>query len=141
MLTLTMARSDAEILDLLSVATADVYWVSESDEPFEVVLWPDLVAQSIDAETLRQQLSVTDNVAIQTQAIADFFQPTMTLQDWHREAEKMTIGQYEQLLFMLQQYLTDLQVFRVGEGEVEIYIVGKTPAEHWLALKTLAVET
>ena len=141
MLTLTMALSDAEILDLLSVATTDVYWQSESDEPFELLLWPDLAADELDESVMRQQVSAAKDVAIQPKAIDDFFEPALRLHDWYGDAEQQTVGKYEDILFLLQQNLTDLQVFRVGKCEIDVYIVGKTPAGNWLALKTMAVET
>jgi hypothetical protein len=132
-----MALSDSQIVDLLTVATTDLYWVSESDEPFEVLLWTNLSIAALDEITLRQQLTLKPQVAIIQQSIDDFFQPALAM----RGAAAATIAQYEQLLFSLQQQLRKLQVYRVGELEVSVYIIGQTPAGSWIALRTLIVET
>ena len=41
----------------------------------------------------------------------------------------------------LQDTLSDVKVFRVGETNLDIYVVGKTPEGEWAGLKTEAVET
>jgi Nuclease A inhibitor-like protein len=129
-----MALSDSQIVDLLTVATTDLYWVSESDEPFEVLLWTNLPTVTLDETALRQQLSLKPKTTIVQQSIDDFFQPALA------EGTE-AIAPYEQLLFALQQQLRKLQVYRVGEMEVAVYIVGQTPAGSWIALRTLIVET
>jgi hypothetical protein len=141
MLTMAMALSDAEIVDLLTGATTDVDWVSESDAPFEVLLWPDWPIVHCDVAALRAQIQAPQNAPIVQDTVEAFFQPAIVPQDWHGAAERSVIQQYEQILLMLQQHLTQLQLYRVGQGEVTVYILGKTPAGHWLGLKTLVVES
>jgi hypothetical protein len=138
---MAMALSDAEIVNLLTGATTDIYWVSASDEPFEVLLWPDWPIVDCDATALRAQIHAPKNAPIVSDTVEAFFQPAIVPQDWHGADERSVIQQYEQILFLLQQHLTQLQLYRVGEGEVAVYILGKTPAGHWLVLKTLVVES
>ncbi|NJN49019.1 MAG: hypothetical protein HC805_03540 [Alkalinema sp. RL_2_19] len=73
MLTLAMAWSDAEIIHLLTVATTDVFWVSESDEPFELLQWPELCRETFDATTLRQQIAVGEETPIAVSELDSFF--------------------------------------------------------------------
>jgi hypothetical protein len=136
-----MALSDAEIVDLLTAATTDLWWMSESDEPFAIVLWPDWTVDAIDRVALAQQVGADADAPIAEVALDEFFRPAITPQDWHEAADRALIQRYEQVLAALQQHLTDLQVYRLGECEVDVYIVGKTPAGHWLGLKTLVVES
>ena len=41
----------------------------------------------------------------------------------------------------LKQNLGDLKVFKVGEVNVDVYIVGKTGSGKWAGVRTAAVET
>jgi Nuclease A inhibitor-like protein len=141
MFTRAMALSDTEIVTLLTVATTDLYWASESDEPFMVLLWPELGQAKLDASALAIQINAKTKQAIVPVNLDEFFQPAIAPQNWHGADDRALIARYEQVLFTLRQHLTELQVYRVGHCEVAIYIVGKTPAGHWLALKTVVVES
>ncbi len=136
-----MALSDTEIIELLTVATTDLYWASESDEPFTVLLWPELARPKFDASALARQIHPTPKQAIVAVDLDEFFHPAIVPQDWHGDEDRALIARYEQVLFTLRQELSGLQVYRVGHCEVDVYIVGKTPAGHWLALKTAVVES
>jgi hypothetical protein len=141
MATSVMALSNAEIRTLLSEATVDLMWISETDTPFEVLLWEELTASKLTPKKLLKWLACEAETIVNTQTIDEFFRPAIEPQDWHEAAEKTTILRYQELINTLQQNLTALQVYRLGECEVAIYVVGKTPAGQWMALKTEAVET
>jgi Nuclease A inhibitor-like protein len=121
----TMARSTAEIIALLTSATADLFWTSETDAPFEVMLWK------------KRKLAKP----IVTQSIDDFFQPAITPQDWYGDDEQAIVARYISLIAAIKENLSEVQVDRVGEVEITIYIIGKTPDNTSIALKTSAVET
>jgi hypothetical protein len=141
MLTTAMALSDAEIVDLLTAATTDLWWTSESDEPFTIVRWPDWIVNPLDGLALAKPIEADTATPITPVDLDEFFQRAITPQEWHEAVDRALIDRYEQLLCTLKQALTDLQVYRVGHCEVDVYIVGKTPAGHWLALKTMVVES
>jgi hypothetical protein len=113
------------IIALLTAATADLFWTSETDAPFEVMMWKDL--KPIEP--------------IVTQSIDDFFQPAITPQDWHGKEGQAIVARYEALIATLKENLREIRVDRVGEVEITIYIIGKTSDGTWIALKTSAVET
>jgi Nuclease A inhibitor-like protein len=141
MFTRAMALSDTEIVALITVATTDLLWASESDQPFTVLLWPELGQAKLDASALALQIQATTKQAIVPVDLDTFFQPAIEPHEWHGADERAVVDRYQQLLFTLQQELTDLQVYRVGHCEVDVYIVGRTPAGHWLALQTMVVES
>ncbi len=136
-----MGLSDAEIVDLLTVATMDLDWASESDQPFTVLLWPELAQAKFDASALAVQIHASTKQSIVPVDLGEFFQPAIQPHEWHGPDEQALIDRYQQLLFTLRQALSDLQVYRVGHCEVDVYIVGRTPAGHWLTLKTVVVES
>ena len=128
----------AEIIDRLTQATVDLLWSSESDYPFEIVTWSQgtqltpeaLVGDSDDA-----------NPEIESMTLIDLFAPILAIEDWYEAAELAQVDRYTNLLHAIDTNLADVQVFRVGEVEMAIYIVGKTPAGDLVGLKTHVVET
>lgn len=126
------------ILDRLSQATTDLLWSSESDYPFEIVTWEheiDLTAAGLFSDS-------TDNHAlIESISLIDLFAPVIAVEDWYEVEELAQVERYKALLQIIEANLSDVQVFRVGEIEIAIYIVGKTPSGDTVGLKTVSIET
>ncbi len=128
----------AEILDRLRQATVDLLWLSESDYPFEAISWEQGV--ELTPTALCQEL-IQPNLTIETMTLADFFAPALTVEDWYEAEELVQVDRYQKLLHAIESNLTDVRVFRVGESEIAIYIVGRTPDGDIVGLKTHAIET
>ncbi len=127
-----------EIIDRLRQATASLLWASEYDYPFEIVTWErgtDLTTTALFPD------SIVRNLAIETTTLADLFAPALTIEAWYEAAELATVDRYQHLFQSIEAHLTDVRVFRIGECEITIYIVGKTPTGDLVGLKTQAVET
>jgi hypothetical protein len=128
----------AEIIDRLKQATTDLLWSSESDYPFEIVSWePGIELTPTD---LFSNIYDTD-LAIESIALTDLFEPVLTIEDWYEDAELALVDRYKNLLESINNNLSEVQVFRVGEVEIDIYIIGKTPISDIVGLKTRSVET
>lgn len=115
-------------------AITALYWVSESDEPWEIL---ELNGEP-DAERIAK---LSGKSPVETKDFEQFFANATTAQDWHDEDEAADVQRYQTLVQLLQENLTDLQVYRAGKVEVDIFVTGQTKAGEWLALRTLAVET
>lgn len=133
--------SDAEIMAQFTQATTGLYWSSETDAAFEVQLWSDGKGSRLTEKKLRQWLDCTTEVTIKTLKVEAFLAAAVTPQDWHGAEEAAIVRRYQSLLTLLQETLASLKVYRVGTTNISIYIIGKTPAGNWMALKTEAVET
>ena len=48
---------------------------------------------------------------------------------------------YQALVNLLKTHLTDIKVYRVGEVEVNCYILGQTESGNIAGLSTISVET
>jgi hypothetical protein len=136
----------AEIIDLLKQATTDLLWLSESDYPFEIVTWGkdvDLTPEALfsNLPDVNNALLRQSGYEIETMTVADFFAPVLTIEDWYQAEELAQVDRYTDLLDAIDTHLTDVKVFRLGEVEIAIYIVGKTPDGDPIGLKTHAVET
>lgn len=128
----------AIIIDRLKQATIDLLWSSESDYPFEIVTWK----QGIEITPTALFSGVDDaDRSIESLTLTDLFAPVLTVEDWYEAAELKQVDRYTELLHAIESNLTEVKVFRVGEVEIAIYIVGKTPTGDILGLKTHVVET
>ncbi len=128
----------AEIIDRLKQATADLGWMSEADYPFEVLCW-DRGTELTPTALFKD--STPTAIAIETRSLADFFAPALQTEDWYDEEELANVDRYQQLVSTIEANLSETQVFRVGEIEIDAYIVGKTSNGELVGLKTKIVET
>ncbi len=128
----------AEILDQLTQATTDLLWMSESDYPFEIVTW-DQTTQMIPTDLFRNFAAAS--LAIETITLTDFFAPVLIVEDWYGAEELAQVNRYTDLLQAIDSNLNDVRVFRIGEIEIAVYIVGKTPDGDIVGLKTHVIET
>ena len=128
----------AEIIDRLKQATKDLLWSSESDYPFEIVTWE--LGVELTPSDLFSNIYDTD-LAVESITLIDLFEPVLTIEDWYEQAELDLVDRYTNLLDSINTNLAQVQVFRVGEVEIDIYIIGKTPTGDIVGLKTLSVET
>jgi Nuclease A inhibitor-like protein len=127
----------AEIIDLFTHATTDLLWSSESDYPFELVTWK----QGVDLTPTELFGELAPAQSIETITLAELFEPVLRVEDWYEAAELAQVRRYTDLFHAIESNLADVRVFRVGEIEIAIYIVGKTPASDLVGLKTHVVET
>lgn len=134
-----MYDSDRALVDALEEATESLLYTSESDYPFEVFLWP--IDGPLTVEKIRTERGYSEEVPVEVLDFDDFIEPLSSAQDWHGPDEKRISEGYADLKVLLQENLTELLVFRFGEMEVDIYIVGTTTSGHFICLATRSVET
>jgi Nuclease A inhibitor-like protein len=127
-----------EIIDRLKQVTVDLLWSSESDYPFEIVTWARDI-EMIPAVLFSDLLD--PNSVVESISLTDFFAPVLTIEDWYEAEELAQVDRYTDLLDSIESNLSEVKVFRMGEVEIAIYIVGKTPDGDIVGLKTHAVET
>ena len=130
----------SEIDAVLQGAIQGLLHVSETDAAFEVFHWPGGSA-TLDATTLLQLSGHKPNAPVQTLSLADFFKPLTEFQGWFGPKEKAAANKYGVVQSLIEQHLSNPQVFRVGKINVDIFIVGKTVQGDWAGIKTKAVET
>lgn len=127
----------AEIIDRLTQATVDLLWSSESDYPFELVSWN----QGTELTSVALFGDLDDDLEIESMTLTDLFEPVLEIEDWYEAAELAQVDRYRDLLQAIKTNLADVHVFRVGEVEMAIYVVGKAPTGDLIGLKTHVVET
>jgi hypothetical protein len=120
-------------LAALQKASAGLLYPSDSDEPFEAFSWGK--ASGILAPAVAQKFaSAGAKEPVKQVTLGDFFKNLIS--DDNDDAEK-----YKALLKVVNEQLAGVKVFRFGDVEAEIYLVGKTKDGEWAGLKTKTVET
>jgi hypothetical protein len=133
-----MTSLNTAILDTLKQASAGLQYTSESDYPFQVFSWP---LDTLTPKKLLAQTGHSKDTAIQLEDFDKFFAQAAQEKDWYGPEEKKAVAQYKHLVHILQTTLSNIQVYRVGQIELDVYIVGKTPDGSFAGLSTKVIET
>ncbi|AVH74431.1 nuclease A inhibitor family protein [Nostoc sp. 'Lobaria pulmonaria (5183) cyanobiont'] len=134
-----MTKTNSEIIDQLHTAANGLLMMSESEYPFEVFLWEGVAPAT--PQKVVQQTNHPQNTPVEIVGVDDFFQVATTAEDWHEEEEKATVKRFQTLVQTLKENLSNLQVYCLGNKEIDTYIVGETPAGNLAGLSTKVVET
>lgn len=134
-----MTKTNSEILEQLKRASDGLLFMSESEYPCVAFLWSDIAPAT--PEKVLQQIKHPIDTPVKIVGVDDFFGLETTPEDWHNEEEKETVKRFQTLVLTLKENLSNLQVYRLGEVEIDVYIIGETPAENLAGLSTKVVET
>ena len=130
---------DSELIDQLTQATEGLWWTSESDYPFETIYWEDL--DGISPAKLLEKRDRDLTTTVEVRELEKFFKRVIEPKDWYEAEEIAECKRYQELMQLLQTYLTDPKVYLVGEVEIEVYILGQTKSGATAGLATISVET
>jgi hypothetical protein len=131
------------LLPTLQSAVKGLLYPSEQDSPIKAFVWPkaEIGSDTLDASTLKKQVKAPAGAAVEAQSVAEFLAPVTTPQSWYGEEEKQTMEQFQRLADTLKQLLTDLKVYRIGDTDKQVYVVGTTPEGDFAGISTRVVET
>ena len=127
------------IADQLKQASKGLLFLSESDAPFEVIHLP--AQGELTPAKLLQLTEHPPDVPVEIVSVDEFFDTPTAEEDWHDEEEREIVQRFQHLVSVLNQNLSNIQVYRVGSIEIDAYIVGVTPSGNWMGLSTQLVET
>jgi hypothetical protein len=130
----------SDVQKSLKEATEGLLYSSESDAPFEVVSW-DVEEATITPERVPSLVGLKADTPVEETKLDDFFEDLVKDESWHDEADRKTIERYRSLQDIMVKQLSDVRVFRVGDVEIDIFIMGRTDQGTWEGIKTKAVET
>ena len=130
--------NDTELIDRLKQKSLGLLWYSESDYPFETVYWENV--DNIEEKLLEVTNSI-GHTRLQVRELDKFFDRVTEEEDWYNDEEMAECKRYQELVKLLKTNLKDIKVYRVGEVEVNCYILGKTENNAIAGLSTISVET
>ena len=64
----------------------------------------------------------------------------MSEENWYEDEEKATVKKFQNLVNLLKTNLIDLQVYKIGNREIDVYITGNTP-DGIAGVSTKVIET
>ena len=128
----------SEIVEKLKEASTGLLMMSESDYPFEVVQWEG-AAPATQEKIL--QLTGSQDLPIEVVDLDYLFRNCAFEQEWHNELQKKDVKKFQKLIQMLKDNLTDICVYRVGQINIDAYIIGQTKDGHLAGVVTKLVET
>lgn len=131
--------TDERLMRELTEATAGLLLMSESDHPLHVIRWEAGVEPT--AEFLRGLTGHGPSAPVEQRSPAEFFRAPASEPEWKAGAELETARRFQALRRLLEENLEGVTVYRVGEIDVTVYVVGRTPAGGWAGIATRVVET
>ncbi|MBD2364677.1 nuclease A inhibitor family protein [Anabaena minutissima FACHB-250] len=134
-----MTKTNAEILEQLKQASDGLLFMSESEYPCEAFLWSDIAPAT--PEKILQQTNHPIDTPEKIVGVDDFFGVATTPENWHEEEEKETVNRFQTLVQTLKENLSNLQVYRLGKIEIDVYVIGETPTGNLAGVATKVVET
>jgi hypothetical protein len=121
----------------LTAAAAGLLMPSESEYPFEVVVWEFADWPEVEAAIVAQ---APQPEPLEIVSLEHLFRNVAYAKEWHDDWQQAQVPKFQALMAALHTALTELRVYRVGTVEVEVYILGKF-AEGTAGLRTKLVET
>lgn len=136
-LSLTLVTHMNAQLDLIQKAADGLLFMSESDHPFEIVQF------TLDASTVEQQLQVIaqKELRVEQQSLEYFFRNAIKEYPDANEPQKQTARRFKALQELLKSELKGVQVYRIGEIQIDAFIIGQLKDGTYGGLRTKLIET
>jgi hypothetical protein len=129
-----------QLEDELNQATNGLLMMSESDEPFEFFYDEQHSGEELDEETVLKLAGMPAQYPIEVVEL-DYFFRNMTAPSEEGDEAKARAARFQQLQARLQELLQDVKVYRIGETNITVFILGRTQQNEIAGLKTVVVET
>jgi hypothetical protein len=137
----SLNKSD-ELLSSLKKAVENLFYISETDAPFEAFVWKtETPINEITADKVLKLAGESPNAKVTEKSMEEFFKQPTELQDWFGDEEKSQVEKYLKLKELFATKLKNARVFKVGEPQINVYIVGTSDDGNLAGVKTKAVET
>ncbi|MBD0372463.1 MAG: hypothetical protein ICV60_16585, partial [Pyrinomonadaceae bacterium] len=90
---------------------------------------------------LRDAAGVASDAPVRSQTLEEFFRAAASEPHWKSAAELALAKRYQAIVRWLKENLENAVAYRVGEIDIPVYIIGRSPAGNWLGISTRVVET
>lgn len=117
----------------------DLYYISETDAEFSVFIGEK--AESVSKKEILRQTKNPLEARVEERDFTEFFERLTKIQDWFEKEEIENAEKFGELEKLLRENLIDKKVFKIGEIQLDIYIVGLDAEDNLSGVKTEAVET
>jgi hypothetical protein len=140
-----MTASSSTTLAQLGMAlqqqVAGLYYLSESEYPFEVISFLPPEGRSLTPADVLQLAGHPAGTFMETVPLADFLRNRIQVAA-NADAETVRVAAgLGQLQAFLDQQLPGTQVYRIGRRKITAIILGQLPGQGYAGLKTFLIET
>lgn len=119
------------ILATLRKAAEGLLFISESEAELTPFCWGADTAVDEEGILANPERDYEPDTAVEATTLERFF----------RAVPPEDKAKFDRLAGVLKRHLSDLCVYKVGEVEKDVYLVGKTTDGRWAGLRTTVVET
>jgi hypothetical protein len=130
-----------EIEEQLKEATDGLLMMSETDAPFEFYHAENFKGDTLDDDTVRKLAAMPSDYPLEKVELEYFFRNMTHARPENGEEGMQQAKRFENLQKKLRELLQDVQVYRIGESQIVVLILGRTPDGEIAGLKTMLVET
>ena len=127
------------LTEQIKIAVKGLYYISETDA--EILPFVGKQAKAVSKQEILSQIKKAADSTIEEKDFAGFFARLTEVQDWFGDEEKEIALKFMRLKELLEKNLRDLKVFKVGEIQLNVYVVGLDAEDNLLGIETKAVET
>lgn len=137
----SLQKEEISLKDQINLLSADLLYPSESDEKIEYFEMELSTAEKVSLANFRMFNGIRPEIVIEEMNAEKFFAPLIKMEDWFGDDEKKWAEDSLKLKQLLMEQTKDIQVLKVGQVEVDVYLFGKAEECKWVGLKTKVVET
>ncbi|WP_210489872.1 nuclease A inhibitor family protein [Rufibacter aurantiacus] len=130
-----------QTLEKILQAAQGLYMLSETDAPFEPLDLGQQPSEGFNGERLLSLLSKPADSPVEEQELSYFLRNMTKVWEGASAEKQAEIERFRQLQGLLLATLTMVKVYRIGQTQIEAYLLGWTPDNLLIGLKTLQVET
>lgn len=124
----------------LKSALDGLTYQSESDYPLEFVCWEKPSGKALDGKFVREQLGLGSDANVEEADAQSFLEGCSKVETWFGDDEKESAQGFQKLQKLLNDKAKNLKLFRAGEIEVTILVVGEDE-NNIVGFKTTSIET
>lgn len=129
----------SDLEEQIKKAAEGLYYISETDA--EILPFVGEPAEAVTKEEVLKQTKSAIDSPVEEREFAGFFDRFTEIQDWFGDEEKETAQKFARLKELLEKNLRDLKVFKTGEIQLDVYVVGLDDEGRLTGIETKAVET
>lgn len=134
-----MMKTDEQLIEELKKATEGLLFMSEADYPFEIVRLEG--ATALNPQHLRELSGAVADAPVESASVEEFFRSAVSEPGWKKGEELVQARRFQSLVRLLKESLSELQVYRVGEINMAVFILGKSASGNHIGLQTRSIET
>jgi Nuclease A inhibitor-like protein len=129
----------ALLIGALRMTCEALVYVSEMDSP--VVPFVGALTSDLTPEVVVGQIGKGNQSHVEVRSFDELFERLTCSREWFGNEESERAQKFLELKCLLEENLTNLQVYRLGTTRVDIYVVGLYKDQRIVGVSMAAVET